>query len=60
MPKQKVPQPSTAHVTARKGFSSLTVRQFGPNQGMTRISAYKIDLQKKRLTLGRGQVRGGW
>ena len=60
MLKQKVPQPSTALVTARKGFLYRIVKQFGRNHGMTRIRAYKIDLEKKRLSLGRGQVRGGW
>ena len=36
VPKPRVSKLSTALVTARKGFSSLTIRQFGRNQGALR------------------------
>ena len=60
VPKPRVSKLSTALITARDGFCSLTVRQFGRNHEMMRIRAYKIDPEEKRLTLGCGQGRGGW
>ena len=43
MLKLRIPKPSTALVTARNGFCSLTIRQFSRNHEMMRIRAYKID-----------------
>ena len=59
VPKPRIPTLSNAVVTARKGYCYLTIRQFGRNHGITRIRAYQIDPEEKRLTLGRGQTRGG-
>ena len=43
MPKPRLAKLSNALITARNGFCSLTVRQFGRNHEMMRIRAYKID-----------------
>ena len=59
VPKPRVAKLSNALITARNGFCSLTVRQFGRNHEMMRIRADKIDNERERLTLRRGQVRGG-
>ena len=60
MQKPKVPKLSNALVTACNGFFYLTIRQFSRNQGVMRIRADKIDPEEKRLSLWRGQTRGGW
>ena len=60
VPKPRVAKLNTALATARKGFCYRTIRQPGCVHAMMRIRAYRIDPGEKRLTLGRGQVRGGW
>ena len=48
MLKLRIPKPSTALVTARKGCCCPTIRQFGRNHEMMHIRAYKIDPESKR------------